>query len=172
MQLSDLGNFCIFSLWLHREFPALPHPHTGNWQRHLICVAILFSTMYFDCPRLFLNFQEKKKSLSDLKTQKIHNFTDLKTKNYMKKYPNLNVYRIWIGGIQAKKIYMKAISKKGKTQALYSYHLMKIPPIYWGILLPIYKGKMVSNCFTPSPRRPNVEYKRMVLELTHGLFIT
>ncbi len=28
------------------------------------------------------------------------------------------------------------------------------------------------NCYTPSPRRPNVEYKRMVLELTHGLFIT
>jgi hypothetical protein len=28
------------------------------------------------------------------------------------------------------------------------------------------------NCFAPSPRRPDREYKRMVLELTHGLFIT
>jgi hypothetical protein len=27
-------------------------------------------------------------------------------------------------------------------------------------------------CFAPSPRRPSREYKRMVLELTHGLFIT
>jgi hypothetical protein len=29
-----------------------------------------------------------------------------------------------------------------------------------------------SGCFAPSPRRPSREYKRMVLELTHGLFIT
>jgi hypothetical protein len=28
------------------------------------------------------------------------------------------------------------------------------------------------KCFAPSPRRPSREYKRMVLELTHGLFIT
>jgi hypothetical protein len=28
------------------------------------------------------------------------------------------------------------------------------------------------HCFAPSPRRPYVEYKRMVLEHTHGLFIT
>ncbi len=28
------------------------------------------------------------------------------------------------------------------------------------------------NCFAPSPRRPYGEYKRMVLEHTHGLFIT
>jgi hypothetical protein len=28
------------------------------------------------------------------------------------------------------------------------------------------------NCFTLSPRRPYEEYKRMVLEHTHGLFIT
>ncbi len=36
-----------------------------------------------------------------------------------------------------------------------------------------YFGKMWNNsCYTPSPRRPNVEYKRMVLEHTHGLFIT
>ncbi len=28
------------------------------------------------------------------------------------------------------------------------------------------------NCYTLSPRRPNEEYKRMVLEHTHGLFIT
>jgi hypothetical protein len=27
-------------------------------------------------------------------------------------------------------------------------------------------------CFTLSPRRPYEEYKRMVLEHTHGLFIT
>ncbi len=27
-------------------------------------------------------------------------------------------------------------------------------------------------CYTPSPRRPYEEYKRMVLEHTHGLFIT
>ncbi len=30
----------------------------------------------------------------------------------------------------------------------------------------------VNSCFAPSPRRPYVEYKRMVLEHTHGLFIT
>jgi hypothetical protein len=29
-----------------------------------------------------------------------------------------------------------------------------------------------SWCFTLSPRRPYEEYKRMVLEHTHGLFIT
>jgi hypothetical protein len=29
-----------------------------------------------------------------------------------------------------------------------------------------------NNCFAPSPRRPDREYKRMVLEYTHGLFIT
>ncbi len=28
------------------------------------------------------------------------------------------------------------------------------------------------KCFTLSPRRPYEEYKRMVLEHTHGLFIT
>ncbi len=28
------------------------------------------------------------------------------------------------------------------------------------------------DCFAPSPRRPSEEYKRMVVELTHGLFIT
>ncbi len=28
------------------------------------------------------------------------------------------------------------------------------------------------DCFTLSPRRPYEEYKRMVLEHTHGLFIT
>ncbi len=28
------------------------------------------------------------------------------------------------------------------------------------------------SCFASSPRRPYVEYKRMVLEHTHGLFIT
>jgi hypothetical protein len=31
---------------------------------------------------------------------------------------------------------------------------------------------VISNCFTLSPRRPYGEYKRMVLEHTHGLFIT
>jgi hypothetical protein len=30
----------------------------------------------------------------------------------------------------------------------------------------------IHKCFAPSPRRPSGEYKRMVLELTHGLFIT
>ncbi len=29
-----------------------------------------------------------------------------------------------------------------------------------------------TKCFAPSPRRPSEEYKRMVVELTHGLFIT
>jgi hypothetical protein len=29
-----------------------------------------------------------------------------------------------------------------------------------------------ADCFAPSPRRPSEEYKRMVVELTHGLFIT
>jgi hypothetical protein len=29
-----------------------------------------------------------------------------------------------------------------------------------------------TKCFAPSPRRPYVEDKRMVLEHTHGLFIT
>jgi hypothetical protein len=28
------------------------------------------------------------------------------------------------------------------------------------------------DCFASSPRRPDREYKRMVLEHTHGLFIT
>ncbi len=30
----------------------------------------------------------------------------------------------------------------------------------------------ITNCFALSPRRPYEEYKRMVLEHTHGLFIT
>jgi hypothetical protein len=29
-----------------------------------------------------------------------------------------------------------------------------------------------ATCFAPSPRRPYIEDKRMVLEHTHGLFIT
>jgi hypothetical protein len=37
---------------------------------------------------------------------------------------------------------------------------------------PITKYRYKSNCFTLSPRRPYEEYKRMVLEHTHGLFIT
>jgi hypothetical protein len=33
-------------------------------------------------------------------------------------------------------------------------------------------SRYLCSCFAPSPRRPSREYKRMVLELTHGLFIT
>ncbi len=35
-----------------------------------------------------------------------------------------------------------------------------------------YPGWSDPACYTLSPRRPNEEYKRMVLEHTHGLFIT
>jgi hypothetical protein len=44
-----------------------------------------------------------------------------------------------------------------------STHLRRIATEY---------GIQQSECFAPSPRRPYVEDKRMVLEHTHGLFIT
>ncbi len=37
---------------------------------------------------------------------------------------------------------------------------------------PLLNIDSVLNCYTPSPRRPYEEDKRMVLEHTHGLFIT
>ncbi len=36
----------------------------------------------------------------------------------------------------------------------------------------ILERKAMCHCFAPSPRRPYIEDKRMVLEHTHGLFIT
>ncbi len=41
-----------------------------------------------------------------------------------------------------------------------------------GLATPSRGSYAQSECFALSPRRPYEEYKRMVLEHTHGLFIT
>jgi hypothetical protein len=49
------------------------------------------------------------------------------------------------------------------------YHIYTL---YNQALIIIGSDFAVMNCFALSPRRPYEEYKRMVLEHTHGLFIT
>jgi hypothetical protein len=44
--------------------------------------------------------------------------------------------------------------------------------VVFGVTKMYIKENVFTYCFASSPRRPYVEYKRMVLEHTHGLFIT
>jgi hypothetical protein len=50
--------------------------------------------------------------------------------------------------------------------------LLRIPDKLVRFCILVLVQEIKRNCSVSSPRRPHVEYKRMVLEHTHGLFIT
>ncbi len=59
---------------------------------------------------------------------------------------------------------------RGQKPALGCVNPLDLPLIPLASVLSAFSPQR--QCFAPSPRRPSREYKRMVLEHTHGLFIT
>ncbi len=91
------------------------------------------------------------------------------------------LYRDKIGSLDTKNSTVLKTGKKAVTSLGWNRSQHIFQPSRHCSFHMLWKAKLLnsginsqhtSKCFAPSPRRPYGEYKRMVLEHTHGLFIT
>ncbi len=74
---------------------------------------------------------------------------------------------------QAREVTLKYLEKHGSyCTSIKNIKNFEYTFAGFAIFLLVFLYLLHSDCFTLSPRRPYEEYKRMVLEHTHGLFIT